>query len=416
MVTVNIKGLLDIGKRISYSKEFGYSYYKSRSKSAKEGDVQIKIIEGEEAQFVNLFGIFVDLKSGNIALGMFPRADEYICIGNIKKLFAKTWFNSKKFPDAIDLKYVIELLKLDPIFYEDELVSEISDAFDITGSIEEKYNSVTLFYIKDKFKKYGGEDFEYFLRLVKKNKFILETVSSLMNVYLVQETIARDYYGAFLTEQYDQDFDKLKGMTIEEVLKAKEPNMESLTVRYLQYGFPVVFLNAMKSYGFAIKDRNQLFNKSKPKNMKNSNYSANEVIDIAIALSSMFYARNITKKELVLAYNFMDMLRAINWEQNILFALDSITELSSKVIWESLLKRFNIYEIMSEQNMSERELVLGVDGYRKDILSKIDWGVCYKRFASQNQYKMLSYAPGQIDTAGRIFEMTFQMVNKSLGI
>jgi hypothetical protein len=29
---------------------------------------------------------------------------------------------------------------------------------------------------------------------------------------------------------------------------------------------------------------------------------------------------------------------------------------------------------------------------------------------------MMSYSPTQIDNAGKVFEMTFQMVNKSLGI
>ena len=415
-VTVNIKGLLDIGRRTQYSKEFGYSYFRSRGRKAKEGEITLKIIEDDEAQFISLFGVFVDLKSGNIALGMFPRADEYICTGNLYKLLAKIWFDSSKMPEAIDKKYVIELLKIDPVYYQDEIVQEVSDAFDLSGSIEEKYNSVTLFYMKDKYRTYGGKEFEYFRKLIKNGTLISDTVASLINVYITQESIARDYYGAFLTEQYDSDFEKFRGKSLEEVINAKDPNIESLTVRYLKEGLPIVFLNALKSYGFDIKDRKNLFNKSQPRNIKKSNYSGSEIIDIGLALSSMFYSRNVMKKELLLGYNFMDMLRAVNWEQNILFSLDLMVDIKSKVVWESLLKRFHIYEIMDEQGLSEKELVQAVDAYRKTILSQIDWGICYKRMAIINQYKMLSYSPTQLDNAGRIFEMTFTMLNKSLHI
>lgn len=417
-VVVNIKGLLDIGHRITYSKDFGYSFFKSRSRGSSNGDIKITIVEDEEAQFINLFGVFVDLNTGNIALGLFPRANEYVCIGNVQKIIAKDWFGEKSLPENFDTKYIIELLKIDPLYYKDEIVNEVFYEFDSEDTLKDKYKSVSLYFVKDLYKSVGDPVFQHFIDVVNSGKLISRIASSLINVYLTQEHIAKDYFGNFITEMYDQDIDKFNGMDIEQVIKARDPNLESLTIRYLSGGeLPAVFLNALKSYGFAVKDRKQIFNRTFPKNIKaDGSYSDDEIIDIGIALSSMYYARSITKKEYVLAYNFMDMLRAVNWEQNILFALDFMTDYSSKVIWESLLKRFNIYDILKEQGLSEREFVLGVDVYKKSMLPQIDWGTCYKRYGSLNNYRMTSYSPTQIDNAGRVFEMTFQMVNKSLGI
>ena len=41
------------------------------------------------ARFINLFGLFVDVNSGDIALGLFPNPNDYISIGNIYDLIAK---------------------------------------------------------------------------------------------------------------------------------------------------------------------------------------------------------------------------------------------------------------------------------------------------------------------------------------
>ena len=414
-VRVKIKNLVEFGSTLNYRKKYGsnQSYFKDPSKRRDAHSLDLCIVTDEGAQFVNLFGLTVDLVSGNIALGLFPRSNEYIKVGNIKNLISKVWFNSKLFPQSIDLKYIIELMKLDPIYYQDAIEQEIRDSFDLDGSLDdEKFGSISVKYIKKRYRSSGNGEIEYFHNLAKQNRFIYELAYFMIDTSRSLEGVARDYYGNFITEQYDQDISRLQKSSFRDVENARDPNLEALTIRYVAMGIPEVFLSSLKSYGFEIKDRKSIFNKG----TMLKTYSDSELIDIGIALSSMFYSRNVMKKELILAYNLMDLLRAVNWDQNIIFSVDCISDLKSKAVWESVLKRFNVYDILKERNLSEKELVFAVNTYRNSVIYRIDWGMCYNRVAKPDQYKMISYSPGHLDNAGKVFEMTLNMLSKNLKI
>lgn len=418
-VCIDVSGILKDVSNLQYKHDLGISVldYDPRTQV-----LTLEEVIDEEAHFINLFGLCIDLETGNIALGLSPKSNDYILMGNAYDIMKRTWFVSKRLKTSVDLKYVSELLKLDPIYYKDEIVEELKQAFDNKEDISKNYSSIMVNYAKT-LKRRGEENKQEkaFEALVRKNKVISSIAYQFVAMSLTFEDVARSYYGAFITEQTEGEIKSNCGKTLKQVIDGRSPNMETLTLRYVSIGFPMVFLSALKSYGLGITDRKNLFNKGIPRGLKSQtglehDYTTNEIIDIGIALSSKFYARNITKKEYPLAYNFMDLLRAVNWEHNILFALESITELQSKVIWESLLKKFNIYDILSEQSLSEKEFVLAVDAYRKSLLVQVDYGLCYKRMPSPDQYKMLSYSVDQLETAGNVFEMTFTLLNKSLKV
>lgn len=412
-VSVNIKDLLDIGSTLNYPKSYGIQTFRKPGKKRNRNSIDLCIVTDENAQFVSLFGLSVDLISGNIALGIFPRSNEYVKIGNVKDFISRAWFNGKKIPQSIDLKYILELMKLDPVYYQDDIEQEVRDSFDLDGSVADKdFCSIVVKYIKMRYRKSETDESEYFHNLAKRGEFIPKLASDMIDYFIVYEDAARDYFGAFITEQTDQDISKLSKCSLKEVETSREPNLEALTVRYISMGIPEVFLSALKSYGFEIKDRKSLFNRGRRVSM----YSDSEILDIGIALSSIFYSRNVLKKELILGYNLMDLLRAVNWDQNILFSIDCITDLKSKAVWESVMNRFNVYDILKERNFSEKELVFAVNTYRNSIMCRIDWGMCYNRVAKPAQYKMTSYSPGHLENAGKVFEMSLTMLSKSLNI
>ena len=403
---IDIDEIIQIASNSKYwsSKgDFGRSIFKSKDKNYKNR-IEIEVITDKEAQFINLFGVFVDLNSGDIALGLFPRSNEYVKVGNAFNLFLKIWVGNSKIK-GVDMKYITELLKLDPVHYKDDIVKEIRNSLDRheDENLFHDYKSVSLRYIKSLKRLTYEKEMNYLYNLVSCDLFLQNAISEVVRLSRKLESIARDYYGIFLTEQRDSDIRKFDGEDLAKCLSSNEANMESLTIRYLKYGFPLVFLNAMKSYGFMIKERNALF--------ANKKILKKELIPIGMALSSMTYSIDTFHKERVLAYNFMDLMRAVSWDSNILFSLERIVETKSKKIWDFLMNKFHMNEILSELNVSEKDFVLEIDSYRKSILNNIDWGMCYKRRAQRPQYKMLSYSPYQIDNAGRLSNMVLSIIN-----
>ena len=88
--------------------------------------LRIKIVEDTNPQFINLFGVNIDLISGDIALGLHILKSEYIKVGNIQDVIANVWFKGDKgLVSTLDLKYILELLKLDPVHYCQEIYEDL---------------------------------------------------------------------------------------------------------------------------------------------------------------------------------------------------------------------------------------------------------------------------------------------------
>lgn len=372
--------------------------------------VKVKIIEDTHPKFINLFGVCIDLETGNIALGLTPLKSQYIYVGNFKNVLTKVWFNNdKSIVSTLDIKYYLNLLKLDPLYYVGEIYDDIISQ--LTNSKISSSTSLSGYYVKLLHSHELSKSLEHFTKLYKKGKLISVLANALVEMYLKLQDLANNFYHNFITEQYNTEVVANYGKTFKGIMSNhNNPYVEALTIRYMKYNFPIVFLNALKSYGHCIKERKNLFNLG----MRLSSYSSDDITDIGVALSSGYYARKVIKKELILAYNFMDLLIACGWDQNLLVSLEIIVEQRNLNVWKALLNKFNIYDILEEQKLVEKEFVLGIDDYRNNRLIHIDTGTCYKRQPCMNQYNLVSFAPYQICKAGEVLEETFGILLKGM--
>lgn len=370
-------------------------------------NLELTIIEDEKARFIRLFGVEVDLNTGNIAFGMFPDPDEYIYIDNLYEIISKQWFGKKKFPKNIDFSYIVELLKLDPDFYQLEIEQEVSESLKNSIEIKDPSKSIMVTLMRDKMG-VSSEDLDAFSRACACKKVIYPITEACLNIYLECSNVSRNLYQSYISEESDDEVREAAEHHFDPARRG--PNIESLTLSYISKGIPSLLLHEAKSYGYRVKERSGVFNKGT--NISASKYSPSDIVDIGKALSSMFYARKIMDKEAVLAYNFIDMLRSVGWEQNIYFALDTIVEYKSKAVWESLMNRFHMYDILNDMHLSETRLVQGITSYRGVEMPKVQSGACYGRFTTLTQYKFVSYSVHQIKEAGMVFESTFALLKK----
>lgn len=378
---------------------------------ASSGEICIDIITDENPQLIRLFGVMVDLISGNMAFGMFPNPEEYICIGNLFTEIASMWgFEKKKIPKGINMSYIIELLKLEPDYYKSEIQNEVFDGFKLeeeTRSLESESILVNL--VRDKFQSPVNK-LDYFQTLCTNNQVISVVARYCLKIAVDCEDVSKKIYGAFICESSDSEI-KENALTGFDLTRMKGPNTEALFLKYLTKGYPSVLLKDARSYGYRIKERRGLLNKGA---FFSTTYTDDEVIDIGKAFSSMFYARKVAIKEKQFAHNFIDLMRAVGWEQNIYFALDIIVEYQSKAMWESLMNKFHVYDILSELGMSEKEFVIGISEYRTAEMERVHRGACYGRFTTLAQYKYPTFSLHQIKEAGAIFESSFNMLKKIL--
>lgn len=369
-------------------------------------NLELIVIEDEKARFIRLFGVEVDLNTGNIAFGMFPDPDEYIYIDNLYEIISKQWFGKKKSPKNIDLSYIVELLKLDPDFYQLEIEKEVSE--DLKDSIEIKDSKSIMVTLMREKMGVSNEESDSFNKVCTCGKVIYPIAEACINIYLKCSDVSRSLYQSYISEESDVEVREAAEYKFDPARRG--PNIESLTLSYISKGVPSLLLHEAKSYGYRVKERLGIFNKGTTISM--AKYSPSDIIDIGKALSSMFYARRIMDREAVLAYNFIDMLRSIGWEQNIYFALDTIVEYKSKAVWESLMNRFHMYDILNDMHLSETRLVQGITSYRGVEMPKVQSGACYGRFTTLTQYKFVSYSIHQIKEAGMVFESTFTLLKK----
>lgn len=370
-------------------------------------EVELTIIEDEKAKFIRLFGVEVDLNTGNIAFGMFPDSDEYIYIDNLYSMISQMWFGKKTPPEGVDLSYVVELLKLDPIFYRLEIEQDVANALKSNKKVECS-DSIMITLVKNKFKDLSSDEEILFNNVCISGKVVYPIAEACIKLYLKCSEVSRSLYHSYISEESDAEVRENAEYHFDPVRKG--PNIESITLSCISKGVPQLLLQEAKSYGYRVKERSGIFNKGTL--ISSSKYSPDEMIDIGIALSSMFYARMVMDKEAVLANNFIDMLRSVGWEQNIYFALDTIIDYQSKAVWESLMNKFHMYDILKDLGLSEKGLVKGISGYRGAELPKVQSGACYGRFTTLPQYKFVSYSVHQIKEAGMVFNCTFNLLKK----
>lgn len=424
-VVIDVSKLLNDTKGIKYRKSFGIHcrYLTDIRKDDKK--LRLKLVTNEDAKFMNLYGVFVDVETGNIALGMFPNPNEYYCVGNIYRFIAKELFNREDIPDFIDKKYILECLKTDISVTNQYIYKSVKEDYSRkVSAIDVKYKSV-LMNLVDRMKTIDDvdvqEDMKFFEQVSKNFGYEYFREIALHCIYLLQsvEKVAIDFYGAFISENnFVEPLKALNGNTdIKDVLSSNEANMEQLTVLYLKYEIPMNFLLTMKSYAMGIKQRKTLYTIIEAKKF---DYFYEMFFKAVNMLSSMQYMVNRScdlseesyKKSV--CYNIIDLLRAIGKEGDFLFSLDMLVEKKNKTVFDGLEKSFHIKDMLNDSHITEEEFAVCLKEYMTNVYLLVNEGCTYTRKVRQQKYNMIEFSVPQIENAGRLFNRVGRLILKNI--
>ena len=87
-------------------------------------------------------------------------------------------------------------------------------------------------------------------------------------------------------------------------------------------------------------------------------------------------------------------------------------ESKNRSLYDSLVDRFHIRDILTDYCISESDFVKGLTEYKKSVLSVVDYGSMYKRYANPLGYCLSTHSTRQILNAGKVFESTGKLVLK----
>lgn len=376
------------------------------SRTRRRKILTLEQVEDDSETFINLFGSFVGVNSGDIALGFFPNPNLYYRIGNLRDMLNRELFSGDHKLSDEDYKFILEGLKLYPEYIAKYVVMNIDDFLDFKVGTEKSSLILNLIEL-NKHRESINEDIK---RVKDKSNvtWVLDIANSLSNITDNAESVARSYFGAFLSE--DSHRNKYDG-SISAIRTSKNPNIESLILKYMELGIPLEFLIALKSYGFAINQRKNLrdiFKKS----------SKDAKVSVAKKLSSMSYviapSDVVNSESFDVVFNILDIMRALEWDENVIFSNDIAVQYKNSTLLKGVLKKFDVNTVFSYNNLNMKDYNL------EDIISKydtvcsilIDCGSLYTRKVTKSQYSMLAFSPIMIMNSGRVFHQAAQMVLK----
>lgn len=410
-VRVDLSELLKCNNSSKYSRGFGTDDVTLRGDI---GGIKYTLVTDEGARFINLFGLSIDVDSGNIALGYFPNRDSYIMIGNIFDGIRVAMFGkSKDTPfNNEDYRYILECLKINPKFR----ASHIDDLEEIVKekNVKLPYNSIILNLIAFKSSKQYSKSFQSFLRgSGKDGKWVVTLIKSCIDISLRMENVAREYFWNFISEENTQEVIDNSKLSVIELLESRKPNLESLMLKYLGIGIPIEFLTALKSYGFGSKQRKACF-PGAGKNLKFelSRMSDSVLFNIGECLSSLSYIDGGAQfPPMVKTYNILDLMRAVNVETEVLFSLEILKE-GNGTLYSGISKKLNFDDLFLDSQLTEKDFIVYMDKYRGRFLSLIDRGSVYSRNVLFGQYSFLSFGGRMLESSGMVFQRAISKVLK----
>ncbi len=403
----------DYNSSSKYTKYFG-GYEFSNTNDDK---FMMTLVEDEDARFINLFGLSVDIKSGDVALGYFPDPNRYIKVNNFYNMLRKEMFNkvsSREFSDD-ELRYIFEYLKLNPKYFCDSEIKNVID-YHTESNTGIEFDSIILNLLSSKAKSNMSKDMEYFYKVSRDGDFVVNIIRRCISLMYDLQSVAKDYFRNFISEKNSKELLAFsdKGLSISDILDSSQPNLESLMLKYISYGIPIDFLIALSSYGFGIKQRMSCFpGKGSWKYRDLTSTDSGEILRVGELLSSLAYIDNGSAvPAMVKVYNIMDLLRALDQEQNMLFALEVLSIYKNSTLYTSMMKKYNLEDILLEGKLTEQDFLLNVSRYGERYLSLIDKGGMYTRGVLMSQYQFSTFSRNMVMNSGRLFEKAYSMVKK----
>lgn len=411
-VTVDVSKLIQDTEGLRYPKNFGVNSMLKKSGTS----ISYILVTEASARFINLFGLTVDVDSGDIALGYFPNSERYISIGNVYEHLRDKMFgpkvrdikDSKKRILDSDLKFIIEDLKINPK-YRQQHKEDIEALFKNLGS-ETKYDSIILNLVYERTYSDIPKYMQDFLTSFDDGKWIKSFISECIKYAKDMESVSRDFFNNFIAEpDADKVLDNSK-MSLKELLEGRTPNLDTLIMKYLGYGIPIDLLLGLKSYGFGIKQRNSVYPSTGSRSLDNLPVAM--AINVGERLSSLSYVEvGNVGDTLIQVYNIMDIVRAVDAESEILFSLEMIRE-KNPSLYTGISKRLGIDDALLDCKLSDENFITNLTRYEDRFLSLIDRGSMYSRNVNFSQYHFLAFSTRMLDSSGRIFKKAINRVMK----
>lgn len=383
------------------------------------------VVEGEEAKFVNLFGVFVDVTSLSLAFGYFPNSNSFIKLQNqsLKEIFESYLLEGVRKKDRedvfdnieIDYKYVIEVFKTKNLQEAKDAIFEyIKSLFDSDkDSLCTDYDSLLLNIIasKEKFLSRVSEPDTY--AFLKRDKFERSIDSFIKRMYYIGgtlEELAKYFFWPSIAE--DDFIENLK-------MKSGDGSLEKLYQYYINADVPSEFLSACISYGIGIKDRNLIHKSHVSENYlyleerykRMYDRTMEKVSSMSYIIESVSYGSSKNDFVLSLCFNIIDLLRCSGWLDYLMYSVDMIRIYKNRTLYDSIVKKTGIRDILEDNLVREVDFVKAINRYI-DFYYLYNSGSMYRMRASLNKFNFSSYTKRQLDNVGPMLENSVGMILK----
>lgn len=403
-VNVDISKLCDEYNRdASYIKGFGNGSFLSDTRNM----LTYNLVTDENARFICVFGVFVNIDNGDVALGMCPNPNRYIRITNFYEQM-HSFMNLKK-KDKLDIevyKYLLEWLKINPSYvseHHEEFKSYVSEMLKGKNRGKGDINSIVLNLVRQADKDRGkltGDN------IIFGNEYVEHLIEWCLNFLTECQTLSRDFFGQFIYEENIQEVLDIADMGITKLSESNLPNVEAKFVKLLIYDIPYDLLIAIRSYGFGIKNRSKLLSVFGRRGARSK-----DILKVGEILSSLSYIDSGESIPVMWkTYNILDILRAVGGENELLFSLEVLTKYKNSSLLEGLVKKYNLNDIIKDCEMSYKDFMINVDKYNKRFVRLIDAVGAYAREVRFHQYAFSSLSSISVLSSGKVFEKAGSMI------
>lgn len=406
-VKFRVQNLVDECSHSKYVRKFGLD---NVSLADKDGNSFIKydLVEDENGKFVNIFGLFVNVNNGDIALGQFPDPNCYVCVDNFYENFANMFFNSSKIHDWVDKNALMESLKLYPDNFKC-ITDNIKIDYENYADENNEYNSIIMNIVYKRL----GKDKDYKLFKYFKEHYNTKYLNLFIEVCVEElkslESVAVSYFSFFNTEKSVYDMistsDVNNKLSLSDILDENKGDLNYLFMRYMREGVPVEFLKSLVSYGLGIENRRNIYKCIK--NNKRETKRNLKTIQIGKELSSMSY---LSKNSNVDIYNIIDLFRSTGWLNSWMFSIDTLIDDKDVTAYSYLIDKYSLRDLLDSLKITDRDFVYGIKDYKDNVLKLVYEGSINTDSNVMFQYALPAFSSRQVRESGYMFSLVSGVV------
>ena len=378
----------------------------SEKKKIRELDVvsdylRVEVLDSD-AEFVNILGLSVNVLNGDIALGLNVTSD-YIVIGNISSVI-KSSFKVKNLPEYFNINMFLTMVKFNIEMLENSIVTVLRDMYESTLP-DSQSNSIVYAIVR---KKSELSDIDEFITNVMGMiscgyNPVRGFIDSCVSLSCKLQSQAVLFYGSFIENISSDDIVNTYQYVIKDrdsidwsgIIKTSKPNLDLLTLYYISEGVPVVYLIALLSYGFLIKQR-KIEYASKPNVNKEIEYSR-FLHRVANSIQSNNYSRDSVK---TIVYNIIDVFICKGKFNLLQYAIEN-----DKIsIVEYLLKSLNVDWVLSDNTISVDWFSAIVVDYIKNICPLVYNGSMYRKTMLSGQKDFVRVSIPKLYHVGKLVD------------